>query len=151
MSGVDLLDHYFRQQASQDLRGRVAATFVFVETATSAIAGFYTLSAASLRTMTIEPAIVRALKLPRYPDIPAILIGRFAVALRYQGQRIGTRMMADALVRYGRLGDIGHIGLVVDAKDDRARTFYERHGFQRLAIGSYRLLLPRATIDKASS
>ncbi len=143
--GVAALDHYFRQQAGQDQRRHVAAVFVLVDRRDGSPAGFYTLSAASVELTELAPALAR--RLPRYPLLPALLIGRLAVDRRYQGQGLGGLLLADALRRCAGLrSELGAIAVVVDAKDDAATAFYERFGFQRFASHPRRLYLPMATI-----
>jgi GNAT superfamily N-acetyltransferase len=80
-------------------------------------------------------------RLPRYPILPAVLIGRLAVDTRYQGRQIGSALIIDALRRSARAAPAS-FGLIVDAKDDQAAAFYRRHGF----VSS--LFLPIATALK---
>jgi hypothetical protein len=82
-SGSAPLDRYLREQASQDIKRRIASCFVAVSVQTKEIAGFYTLTAASIALTALSPEIVK--KLPRYPVVPAALLGRLAVAQNYQG------------------------------------------------------------------
>jgi hypothetical protein len=63
--GEDALDRYFQTQVTQDIRRRVANCFVAVETATSQIAAWYTISAASIPLTDLPPEETR--RLPRYP------------------------------------------------------------------------------------
>ncbi len=42
---------------------------------------------------------------------------------------------------------IGALAVLVDAKDDRARQFYERYGFQRFNHQEYKLFIPMKTIE----
>ncbi|TPW03284.1 MAG: putative GCN5-related N-acetyltransferase [Alphaproteobacteria bacterium] len=122
----------------QDEKRRVASCFIAVETATSKIAGYYTLSAASIDLSDI-PAVV-ARKLPRYPAVPAIRLGRLAVATASHGQGLGAALLWDAMERAANV-EIGAFALLVDAKDASAARFYARHGFT--AFGDRPLLLFR--------
>lgn len=144
--GVVPLDRYFREQATQDVRRRVGNCFVAIETATGAIAGFYTLAATSLLLASIPDDQAR--RLPRYPSVPAALLARLAVATSFQGRKLGGILLADAIDRVAR-GDLGAFALVVDAKDDNARRFYEHHGFVAIEDEPMRLILPIATALKA--
>ncbi|MBX9925207.1 MAG: GNAT family N-acetyltransferase [Hyphomicrobiaceae bacterium] len=143
--GVPALDRYLREQISQDIRRRVANCFVAVDIATGAIAGYYTLAATGVALAELAPALVK--KLPRYPVIPAALLGRLAVSVDYKGRGLGTALMVDAIRRVAR-GDLAVFALFVDAKDEAARTFYERHGFELLPGEPRRLCLPIATALK---
>ena len=94
---------------------------------------------------SFSPEIVR--KLPRYPVVPAVLLGRLAVARHYQGQGLGGILLADALRRPSR-AEFGVFAMVVDAKDEAAQRFYEHHGFTILAGETRRLCLPLAAAQK---
>ena len=140
--GSEPLDFYFRNQATQDIKRRVAKCSVAVEVATSMIAGFYTLSATSLALTDLPEAMIK--KLLRYPVVPAVLMGRLAVATSAQGRQLGRALFAHA-VEYVVTGNIGAFALVVDAKDACAEQFYARHGFVPITTQPRRLLLPLAT------
>ena len=144
-SGSEELDRYFKERVTQDIRRRVASCFVALDH-DGAITGFYTLAASSVSLDALPPEMTKGL--PRYPVVPAILIGRLAVARKYQGKGLGGALIADAVVRADRLG-IGVYALIVDAKDDRAKAFYEANGFILLAGGERRLCLPMATAIRA--
>lgn len=124
-SGVELLDRYFRTQAGQDARKNMAAPFVLV-LPEGTIAGYYTLSSTSVQLVELPEQTVR--KLPRYPLVPATLLGRLAVDRRQQGKGHGRFLLADALWRASR-SEIASFVVIVDAKDDSARRFYERESF----------------------
>jgi uncharacterized protein (DUF1778 family) len=127
------LDRYFREQLGQDVRADVAAGFLCIDEGHGAIAGFYTLSATAIR-YELLPADDRK-RVTRYALMPAILLGRLASSESYQKtpDRIGEKLLVDALARAARLRAIvGALGVVVDAIDDRAQTFYEKYGFRLL-------------------
>jgi len=137
--GSAALERYFREQASQDIKRRIATCFVALTVAVEEVAGCYTLSAATVALDALSSEIAR--KLPRYPVVPAALLGRLAVASRYQGQGLGGILLADALKRSAR-AELGVFAMVVDAKDETAQRFYERHGFTLLPGEARRLYLP---------
>jgi GNAT superfamily N-acetyltransferase len=141
-SGVDPLDRYFRVQAGQDARKRMAAPFVLV-LPDGMIAGYYTLSATAVNLAELSAQIVR--KLPRYPLIPATLLGRLAVDRRHQGKGYGRFLLADALYRSLR-SEIASFAVIVDAKDEAARRFYERESFLSLPDQPMKLFRPMADI-----
>ena len=87
--GIEPLDHYFRTQAAQDMAKRAAVCYVLEdEDAPGFVCGFYTLSNLSVEISDI-PAVKRD-SFPRYPQVPAVLLGRLAVAKRFQGAGIGS-------------------------------------------------------------
>jgi GNAT superfamily N-acetyltransferase len=124
-SGAEPLDRYLRTQAGQDARKNMAAPFVLV-LPNGAIGGYYTLSATALRLGELPDHVAR--RLPRYPLVPATLLGRLAVDRRWQGQGHGRFLLADAL-RRAVLSEIASFAVIVDAKDEAARRFYERESF----------------------
>jgi GNAT superfamily N-acetyltransferase len=136
VSGSDTLDRYLQQQAKQDMRRRVASCFVAVD-AVGDIAGFYTIAASSL-VLDALPA-EQAKRLPRYPTIPAVLLGRLAVAEAHQGKRLGGALVADALLRASR-AEVMAYAMIVDAKDEAAVRFYQHLGFVRLGDDQRRLI-----------
>lgn len=140
-SGVDALDRYLRELALQDIKRRVAGCFVALDEAES-IAGFYTLAATHVPLNSLPPETVK--RLPRYPAVPCMLMGRLAVATRYQGQGLGRALIADAAIRMDRF-QVGAFALVVDAKDERAVAFYKSTGFSMIPDEAGRLFLPMET------
>ncbi|MEG3149206.1 GNAT family N-acetyltransferase [Sphingomonas sp. ZT3P38] len=137
-SGSDELDRYLRERAAQDMRRRVASCFVAVDD-DGTTAGFYTIAATSL-VLDLIPA-ERAIHLPRYPSIPAVLLGRLAVALTHQGKRLGGALVADALLR-ARRAEVMAFTMVVEAKDDPAERFYQHLGFESLETNRRMLIRP---------
>ena len=139
--GSEPLDRYLREQATQDIRRRVAPCFVAV-TAEEHIAGYYTLASSSLLLADLLAATAR--KLPRYPTVPAIRTGRLAVDQAFKGRGRGSALLADALARALR-SEIAAFALMVDAKDGAAADFYRRHDFVGLPDSPSLLFLPQAT------
>jgi GNAT superfamily N-acetyltransferase len=141
-SGSGPLDRYLRERASQDMKRRVATCFVAIPTDKEQVAGYYTLTATSIALGAVSHEIAR--KLPRYPVVPAALLGRLAVSKAWQGKGLGSSLLADALLRIART-ELGVFAMLVDAKDESARKFYERFGFTLLLGHDRRLMLPIAT------
>jgi GNAT superfamily N-acetyltransferase len=93
------------------------------------IVGFYTLSAYSVRIHDFPEDLQK--KLPRYETLPAFLIGRLAVDERYRGQRLGEKLLLDALQRCTLYREpIAALAVIVDAMDEKAASFYRRYDFQ---------------------
>ncbi|MGA2127981.1 MAG: GNAT family N-acetyltransferase [Xanthobacteraceae bacterium] len=138
--GVEALDRYLREFAFQDIDRRVAGCFVALDDAHK-IVGYYTLAATSIALDDL-PADKKK-RLPRYQTVPAILIGRLAVDEAHRGRGIGSGLIVDAVTRTDRLG-IGAVALVVDAKDDAARAFYQATGFLRIVGEERRMFLEMA-------
>lgn len=146
-SGSEPLDRYFRTQVSQDVRRRVTACYVAVSCDDDWVAGFYTLSAAQVCLRQLPQQLQK--KLPRYPVVPAVRIGRLAVDRRFQGQGLGSALLVDALFRAIN-ADIAAYAAIVDAKDDRAVAFYRHHGFLDLDPNQRILFIPLARLMETS-
>lgn len=144
-SGSKLLDDYFRNQVSQDIRRRITACFV-ATAQKQRIAGFYTLAAASILLSDLPDKIRK--KLPRYPSVPAVRMGRLAVEQSFQGHGLGGALLADALLRASN-SEIAAFALIVDAKNDSAAAFYQHHGFIALPNQPLILFLPLASLKSA--
>jgi len=143
--GDNALDEYFRTQVTQDIRRRIANCFVVVEVATSRVAAYYTLSAASIPLVDLPPH--EAKRLPRYLTLPAVRIGRLAVDQRFQRRGLGELMLMNATDRAIQ-GAAAAFALLVDAKNDRAAAFYHRYGFRPIVSKPRTLFLPLATAQK---
>jgi GNAT superfamily N-acetyltransferase len=144
-SGSEPLDRYFQHQVTQDIRRRITACFVVI-CSEQRISGYYTLASASILLADLPAATAK--KLPRYPSVPAVLMGRLAIDKSFQGQGLGGALLADALARAAR-AEIAAFSLVVEAKDGSAAAFYRHHGFIALPDSPLTLFLPLATMPQS--
>lgn len=140
------LDSYLRTQAGQDMKRRVAACFVAIDTGSGAVAGYYTLSAAHVQLTDLAPDWQK--RLPRYPVVPAARLGRLAIDLRYQGRKLGAALLGNAVARAWRSDIAAHM-MVVEAKDASAAAFYRHHGFHPDPLAPLRLYAPLAMLGRA--
>jgi predicted GNAT family N-acyltransferase len=144
--GVAALDAYLRTQASQDVKKHAAVTFVLTPDG-STIAGYYTLSQYSVELAAFPNEIIK--KLPKYPFVPATLLGRLAVSLSFRGERVGHLLLMDALHRcLTGSRQLAAAAVVVDAKNGGVESFYRKYGFINLPRMPQRLILPMTTIEK---
>ena len=136
--GVRPLDDWFRTRATQDQRRHVAQVFVAVDE--HGVVGFYSLSMFTLALDSLPEGLAR--KLPKYDAIPAALIGRLGRHERAKGSGVGDLLVADAVMRVLSAAEsVAAYAIVVDAKDERGRRFYESHGFIPLPSRPNRLFL----------
>jgi ribosomal protein S18 acetylase RimI-like enzyme len=142
--GAPELDRYFHQQVTQDIRRHVANCFIAIA-ADGAIAGYYTLASGSIPIVELPSDLAR--RLPRYPTLPAVRIGRLAVDTKYRGQGVGRLLLWDAAMRALR-AEQANFTLLVDAKDDAAVEFYRHHGFVSFTTAPRVLFLPLGTTAK---
>ena len=141
-SDSEPLNRYFKEQASQDIKRRVSACFVAISQ-DNKIVGYYTLASASVLLSDLPESLLK--KLPRYPTVPAVRMGRLAISTQSKGQGIGAVLLADALLRSAS-NEIAAYALIVDAKDTKAAAFYQHHGFMLLGMNPMRLFLPLANL-----
>ena len=144
-SGSEALARYFSSQVGQDIKRNITKCFVAIDNDKQKIAGYYTLSAAQIPLPGLPREIAR--KLPRYDAVPASRIGRLAVDRHYQGKRIGSALLADALLRSSN-SSMAVYALLVEAKDEQAEAFYLRYGFIPCISLLHTLFLPLKTISK---
>ena len=135
-------DRYFRMQVTQDIRRHIANCFVALDRSSGTIAGFYTIAAASVPTPDLPAELTK--RLPRYPSIPAVRVGRLAVDRRFHRRGLGGALLVDAAQRTLDAAPAAY-ALIVDAEDDQAIAFYRHHGFQPFASQPRTLFLPLAT------
>jgi ribosomal protein S18 acetylase RimI-like enzyme len=144
--GVSILNDYLAKYARQDVKRKASAVFVLVNRADpNRVIGFYTLCATSVLLSELPEEMTK--KLPRYPEIPAILVGRLARDINFPG--VGELLLSDAITRCVRVAnDIAASLIVVDSKGDAATRFYEKFGFLSLPKLDGRLFLPMQTAEK---
>lgn len=136
------IDAYFRETVSQDVKRKYATCFVAREISTDRVAGFYTLSSSNVPLTEVPEALAR--KLPRYPTVPAVLIGWLGRHLDYAGIGLGEALLFDA-IRTVATAPIGAHAIFADAIDDRAAAFYAAFGFLPLTSRPRTFYLPIAT------
>ncbi|AVR88310.1 GNAT family N-acetyltransferase [Thauera aromatica] len=141
--GEVALDEYLHRYARQDIKRGVARVFVASPAEQARVlAGFYTLSAASVAAEQLPEALRK--KLPRYP-VPAALLGRLAVSETAQGQGLGSILLVDACKRVAAASQtLAVAAIIVDAKSPAAAAFYRHFGFVELPGQPERWMLPRA-------
>lgn len=138
------LTTYLQQIARKDAERHVAAAFVMVDDAAPVtIVGYYTLSAFAVEVTELPEAMQK--KLPRYPRLPATLLGRLACDERFPGT--GSLLLMDALARaLQKSEEIASLAVVADAKDEAASAFYRKFGFAQLGDNPSRVFLPMGAI-----
>lgn len=141
-SGNERVDNYFLQTASQDVNRNYAACYVLIEQTSARVAGFYTLSSHSIPLTELSPEW--ASKLPRYPSVPAVLIGWLGRDLAFRGQAIGSMLLYDAIKRLAT-SPVGVHAICADAINEPAAAFYQLHGFQPFLHRPNSLYLPMQT------
>jgi ribosomal protein S18 acetylase RimI-like enzyme len=146
--GNDRIDAYFREAVSQDMKRNYATCFVAREIATGRVAGFYTLSSSNVPLTEVPEPLAK--KLPRYPSVPAVLIGWLGRHGDYAGEGLGEALLFDA-IKTVATSPIGAHAIFADAIDDNAAAFYAAFGFAPLTERPHTLYLPVETALKLLS
>lgn len=144
--GQDMLDRFLKSSARQNQSAGANRTFVAIVAGdkTKRVVGFYSqgMGQIDLSSLPVE----RQKKLPRHP-VPVARIGRLAVDGKLKGQGLGGLLLADALRRIKLVStEIGVFAVVVDAKDDSAKSFYAKYGFVGLTDDPLAFFLSLASI-----
>lgn len=126
--GVAVLNDYLAKFATQHRRRGISQTYVLVDPdAPSVVLGYYTLSAAQIDVAQLSNSDRK--RLPRYP-IPCFRMGRLACRKDQQGRGLGRLLIGCAVERCVKAREeVASYALIVDAKDDGVKAFYEHYGF----------------------
>lgn len=142
--GEPPLDDYLARYARQHAGTRISRTYVAA--VGERVIGYYSLAMAAIRRDQLPPRY--AARLPQFP-LPMARLARLAVDRQHQGQGLGELLLADALQRCARLAsEIGMLGVIVDAKHERARAWYARFEFESLPDAPLTLWLPTGALGR---
>ena len=135
--GKDELNRFLRRFAFANQQANSAQTSVACRG--QAVVGYYSLT---VGTVAHAEATERVKKgMPRYP-IPVMILARLAVDKDEHGRGLGRGLLKDALLRTAQAAVIAGIrALLVHAKDDEAKAFYEHFDFEPSPTDPYHLLL----------
>lgn len=124
--GKEALNRFLRQHAWANQQANATQTYVLAEG--KKVLGYYSLAAGSVTHEGVSRRI--AAGLARHP-ISVVLLARLAVDKTLLKQGIGAALLKDALVRVSNAADIvGARALLVHAKDEEAKSFYEHFNFE---------------------
>ena len=144
--GIPILNEWLITKMSQFEKKDLARTYVLIESGSSLVKGYYSLSNHSVVYEAL-PAD-QAKGLPQI-DMPVVLIGRLAVDRSVQGLKLGEFLLIDALRRAEYLAaKIGVRAVEVDAINQSAKSFYQRYGFVALSDDPHHLFLPMNLIRR---
>jgi predicted N-acetyltransferase YhbS len=142
--GNGFLNDWLKKYALPNSRANASKTFVVC--VNHEVIGYYSLAMGSVDYEEATPRIKKGLA--RHP-IPVVVLGRLAVDIRYQKKRLGISLLKDALLKALMVSEhIGARAVFVNAKDDNAKDFYEKHGFCSLPSDSLRLIILIKDIKK---
>jgi GNAT superfamily N-acetyltransferase len=139
--GVAALDDWLKRRARRnEIEG---ASRTFVTCLGRRVLGYYSLAAGSVLRDLATGKVRRNMPDP----VPVLLIGRLAVDKTAQGHHVGTDLLRDAVLRIvGAAETVGARAILVHALSERAKSFYERHGFDASLVEPMTLMV---TIEDA--
>lgn len=140
--GVEELNLYLLKYSGQHERKGMGRTYVATEEGERLVLGYYTISSSAV-AFDVVPE-----NLPHHP-IPVALVGRLAVDRNMHGHGLGEMLLIHALQSAQRAGEsVGIYAVVVDALDDKARSFYLKYGFRELLDDPLHLYLPMKAVKQ---
>lgn len=123
--GVEALNRFIRDYALRNQRADSAQTYV--ATVGGSVTGFHSLTVGNVLFQDAPERLAKGL--PRHP-VPVMIIARLAIDRRFHGRGLGAGLLLDALRRTKSVSEIAGVrGVVVHAKDDAVKAFYQRFGF----------------------
>lgn len=137
--GEPVLDEWLQRYGRQAQASGSARVFVTTSDG-EAVIGYYALAAANVEP---ESATERVRKgEPRHRPVPVVLLARLAVDRRHQGRGVGQSLLQDAVLRCLQAADsIGVRAMLVHAKHQEARAWYEHYGFEPSPTDSLHLMI----------
>lgn len=145
--GVEALNVYLKKYARQNQQREASRTYVSVTN--DRVIGYYTLVYGGVSWDEAPEDVRRGLG--KYP-IPVLVIARLAVDKTIRRHGLGGKLLRNALEKAIKASEIAGLrAVVVDAKDDMAKEFYEKHGFRSSPIDAMRLFIPMIELKKEAS
>jgi GNAT superfamily N-acetyltransferase len=151
-SGSPPLNDWLKRHALTSQAAGTARVFVTTEDGVRVV-GYYALAAAQVEPVAATERLAKGQ--PKHRPIPVVLLARLAVDLNHHGRGVGTSLLQDAMLRAHQAAEqIGLRAMLVHAKDDHARGWYEQYGFEPSPTDPLHLILLmkdlRAFIERAS-
>jgi GNAT superfamily N-acetyltransferase len=135
--GKEELNRFLQRFALANQQANSTQTYVACRD--KAVVGYYSLTVGAVAHAEATERVRKAM--PRYP-ISVMILARLAVDERQAGQGLGKALLKDALLRTAQAADIvGIRALLVHAKDDEAKAFYEHFDFEPSPTDPYHLFL----------
>lgn len=111
------------------------------------VLAYYTLSSYTVNVAALEESFAK--RLPRYPALPATLLGRLAVDNNQRGKRFGELLLIDALKKsLDAAMQVASLAVIVEALDERALSFYIKYGFKQFDQEPMKLYLPMKSVEE---
>lgn len=133
------LNRFLIRFALTNQKADSAHTYCICRTGERRVVGYYSLAVGAVDRAEVPSRVAKGL--PRHP-VPVMLLARLAIDKVEQGRGLGRALLKDALLRTAQAAEIAGIrAFLVHAKDDDARTFYERFDFEPSPVDPFQLFL----------
>lgn len=144
-SGEAILDNWLRQRAWSNLRAAASRTYVVCPTGSQRVVAFFSMNMGQILVQDVTGAMRRNMPLA----IPAVILGRFAIDRAFQGQGMGSALLAEVVERAMRASQqVSARLIIVHAISPAAEAFYLHHGFTRLPVDTPTLALDLVKLEK---
>lgn len=130
-SGEPLLDEWLNKRAISNLELGASRTYVICPKGSQLVIGFFSLNMGQM----LASETIGSMRRNMPGQIPAVVLGRLAIDLKWQGRGLGRALIFEAMRRAIRATeDVAARLLIVHAISSTAESFYKHHGFTRLPI-----------------
>jgi predicted N-acetyltransferase YhbS len=144
--GVEPLNIYLKQYALQNQKKGIVRNYVTCRD--HRVAAYYSLAYGSVAQTEAPAKMIKGTG--KYP-VPVVLLARLAVDLGDKGRGLGKALLKNAVLRTLQAAEIAGLkAIVVHAKDDQAKAFYEKHGFIPSSQDRMHLFFPLNPLRKQS-
>jgi GNAT superfamily N-acetyltransferase len=142
--GEPELDTWLKRRALPNEVAGASRTYVVCDS--DRAIGFYSLATGAIMRARATGSVRRNMPDP----IPVMIIGRMAVDRAWQGRGIGRAMLQDAIKRTLQAASLAGIrAILVHAKSDAAKSFYEACGFRGSPVEPLTLMITVAEAARA--
>ena len=124
--GSEALNHWLVRRALRNQSSGTSRTWVVVEVETGQVVAFYASSTASILRSSAPKRIGRN----QPEELPAVLLARMGVDSRHQARSLGAALLKHFMLKAIEVAQsVGVRVLLIHAKDESAKSFYEDYGF----------------------
>jgi len=141
--GIESLDEWLIKRALKNQNNGASRTFVISDN--SRVVGYYALATGSIERVQVPSKLARNMPDP----IPVIVLGRLAIDIHFQKQKLGQSLLKDALFRALNVSEqIGVSAIIVHAINQEAKCFYLSYGFETSPFDDMTLFMSIKTLIK---
>jgi predicted GNAT family N-acyltransferase len=141
--GIESLNEWLAKKALKNQGNGASRTFVISDN--DRVVGYYALATGSVERVQVPSKLTRNMPDP----IPVIVLGRLAVDIDHQGQKLGKSLLKDALLRSLNVSEqIGVSAIIVHAINQEAKRFYLSYGFEESPFDDMTLFMSIKTLIK---